>query len=202
MIRSAFTLLVRLLCGCHARHLALPSGEGPRIYFANHTSNLDALVVWASLPEPCRSTCRIVAAKDYWDGGPVRRWLACSVFNALLIERKRVTRSSNPLDAINACLDEGRSIVIFPEGGRFLDDEPASFKSGLWHLARHRPDIELVPVWVENLSRVLPKGEVLPVPVLVAVTYGEPISIEPAEPRNAFLERARAALLQLRETAA
>lgn len=199
MIRSAVTLVVRLLCGCHARHLSRPAGTGPRIYFANHTSNLDAIVVWASLPEPCRSNCRIVAAEDYWGAGPVRRWLACKVFGALLIERKRVTRENNPLAAINACLDEGRSIVIFPEGGRFLESEPAPFKSGLWHLAKDRPGIELVPVWIENLSRVLPKGEFLPVPILVAVTYGQGVTIEPGEPRGVFLDRARASLMALRE---
>ncbi len=200
MIRAGVTLLIRLLCGCQARHLSAPSRSGPRIYFANHTSNLDAIVVWASLPEPCRSNCRIVAAEDYWGRGPVRRWLACRVFRALLIERKRVTRTNNPLTAINACLDEGRSIVIFPEGGRFLDDEPAPFKSGLWRLAKHKPGVELVPVWIENLSRVLPKGEVLPVPILVAVTYGEPLSTEPGETRQSFLDRARAALLALKDS--
>ena len=192
-------MCVRLLCGCHARRLAPETGTGPRVYFANHTSNLDAIVVWASLPEPCRSNCRIIAAQDYWDAGPIRRWLACRVFNALLIERKRVTRETNPLAAINACLDEGSSIVIFPEGGRFLDDEPAAFKSGLWHLARRRPNIECVPVWIENLSRVLPKGEFLPVPILVAVTYGEPITPVSHETKQDFLERARASLLALKD---
>jgi len=202
VIRSAVTLAVRLLCGCRARHLAAPAGQGPRIYYANHTSNLDAIVVWASLPEPCRSNCRIVAAKDYWGAGPVRRWLACRVFGALLIERKRVTRGNNPLTGINQALDEGRSIVIFPEGGRFLEPEPAAFKSVLWHIARERPGIELVPVWIENLSRVLPKGEILPVPILVAVTYGPALRIERDEPRASFLGRARASLLALRELSA
>ena len=176
MIRSAVTLAVRLLCGCRARHLAAPAGPGPRIYYANHTSNLDAIVVWASLPEPCRSNCRIVAAKDYWGAGPVRRWLACRVFGALLIERKRVTRGNNPLTGINQALDEGRSIVIFPEGTRSCDGRlQYPFKKGGFHLAMES-GVPIVPITVVGSHEVLPKHGKRVKPGKIVLNVGKPIA--------------------------
>jgi len=176
VIRSAVTLAVRLLCGCRARHLAAPAGPGPRIYYANHTSNLDAIVVWASLPEPCRSNCRIVAAKDYWGAGPVRRWLACRVFGALLIERKRVTRGNNPLTGINQALDEGRSIVIFPEGTRSCDGRlQYPFKKGGFHLAMES-GVPIVPITVVGSHEVLPKHGKRVKPGKIVLNVGKPIA--------------------------
>ena len=129
-----------------------------RVYFANHTSNLDAAVLWASLPVSIREKTRPVAAKDYWTGSALRRWLAREVFRALLIERRKVTAENNPLREMVAVLDAGESLIIFPEGGRFPGPEPQKFKPGLFYLAKDRPEVELVPVYLENLNRILPKG--------------------------------------------
>ena len=65
---------------------------------------------------------------------------------------------------------------------------------------RMRPDIELVPAWLENLNRILPKGEIVPVPLLGSVTFGAPISLDGDEPKGHFLQRARHALVALRPT--
>ncbi|MDB5296133.1 MAG: 1-acyl-sn-glycerol-3-phosphate acyltransferase [Phycisphaerales bacterium] len=201
--------LIRLLTGAQARWKGTdpvrPDGSVPqRIFFANHTSNLDAPVVWASLPTEVRRVTRPVAARDYWDAGPVRRRLANDVFRALLIERKKVTKSNNPLTAMADALDAGASLILFPEGGRSAADaaaEPGEFKAGLWHLARRRPDVELVPVFLENLNRILPKGDFLLVPLLAAVTFGEPLRVADGEDKHAFLGRARDAVANLRRRA-
>ena len=198
MIRDVFAGAVRIITGCRSRHVGACGGSGPRVYFANHTSNLDAIVVWSSLPRECRRDCRIVAAKDYWGRTALRRWLACRVFRAVLIDRTGVTKSNYPLRNITACLDEGCSVIIFPEGTRGDGDGAAAFRAGLWHIARDRPGVEIVPVWIENLSRVLPKGEVLPVPIAVAVTVGEPVVRGDDEPKQPYLERCRDAMLGLR----
>lgn len=178
-------------------------GCGPelrqRVYFANHTSNLDGPVLWASLPPPVRALTRMVAAKDYWSASRLRMKLACDVFNALLIERKQVTREANPLDDMVNALGERHSLIIFPEGGRQTSADPQPFKPGLFHLAKKRPDVELVPVWMENLNRILPKGEILPVPVLGSVTFGTPIRLDESEAKPDFLTRAREAVLALRQ---
>jgi 1-acyl-sn-glycerol-3-phosphate acyltransferase len=199
MTAQLIVAAVRLLCGAYARWQGCLPELRQRIYFANHTSNLDAVVIWAALPAVLRATTRPVAARDYWTKGPLRRHLAGDVFRAVLIERKKVTAHDNPIDAILEAMGERDSVIIFPEGGRFLNPEPAPFKAGLFHLAKKRPDAELIPVLIDNLTRVLPKGEVLPVPLLCSVTFGKPFQREAGESKPVFLERARAAVCELRK---
>lgn len=200
MTALLLTGMVRLLCGAQAHWRGAAPEPRPRIYFANHTSNLDALVIWAALPAALRALTRPVAARDYWQGDAVRRYLATRVFNAVLIERKKVTAGDNPIAAMVAAMGERHSLIIFPEGGRNPGPEPVAFKPGLFHLAKHRPATELVPVYLENLNRVLPKGEVLPVPMLCSLTIGSPIRLEAGEAKPDFLERARLAVWNLRHT--
>ena len=198
MIASVFAGALRLLCGCAARG-RLPESDGrPRVYFANHTSHLDSLIVWTALPRAERRRLRIVAARDYWDRGPLRRWLACRVFRAVLVSRSASTRRDNLITAVEGCLDAGSSVLVFPEGSRGRGAEPGTFRPGLWHIARRHPSVYLVPVWIENLGRVLPKGELLPLPLLAAVEFGEPVLLREDEGKGAFLARARAAVLTLR----
>jgi 1-acyl-sn-glycerol-3-phosphate acyltransferase len=189
--------LVRTLTGVHVRWVGVEPALTQRIYFANHTSNLDAVVLWAALPPPIRERTRPVAAQDYWTRGIVRPYLARRVFHAVLIERKNVTVKNNPLTPMLAALESGSSLIIFPEGGRMAGGEPAAFKSGIHHLAMKRPDVELVPAWIDNVNRVLPKGEFLPVPLLGSVTLGAPLKLAAGETKEAFLSRARAALCEL-----
>lgn len=201
-----FALLVRAITGIHARWIGVdpvePDGTLPqRVYFANHASNLDAPVIWSSLPRPLRKKTRPIAARDYWSRGIIRRYLALKVLNAVLIERMKVTKSSHPLVPMEAALDAGDSLIIFPEGTRLVDDdaEPGVFKPGLYHLARKYPNVQFVPVYLENLNRILPKGEYVLVPLLAAARFGAPVKLQEGEPRQAFLDRARAALLALHD---
>lgn len=193
-----FAAIVRLLTGIHARWIGIDpvreDGSVPqRVYFANHASNLDAPVIWASLPTPLRERTRPVAARDYWESGKLRRYIAQNVFRAVLIERAKVTARTNPLEAMEQALDAGDSLILFPEGTRTDDEagEMNDFKPGLWHLARKHPDVELVPVHLENLNRMLPKGEFLVIPLLAAVTFGTPIRPEEGEDKPSFLARAK-----------
>ena len=136
---SLVAFIVRLVSGLQARWLGAEPVDCQRVYFANHTSTLDAAVLWAALPPLIREKTRPVAAKDYWSANSVRRWLANDIFRALLIERRKVTIENNPLREMLAVLDEGESLIIFPEGGRFAGPEPQEFKGGLFHLAKDRP---------------------------------------------------------------
>lgn len=198
MIAGLIAFGLRVFTGAKARGAASAwAGGGPRLFFANHTSNLDFVALWAVLPPELRRRTRPVAARDYWLGGPVRRWLAGRVFRAVLIERKQVTRANNPIEQMTPVLTAGECLILFPEGGRFEGAELAPFKSGLFHLAQRCPQTALVPVYIENLNRVLPKGEVLAVPMLCAVTFGEPLSLQEGEGKDAFLERAREAVCAL-----
>jgi 1-acyl-sn-glycerol-3-phosphate acyltransferase len=200
MIAGLIANAVRGLTGARARWLG---GElisaAPRIYFANHTSNLDFVLLWSSLPPALRARTRPAAARDYWGPGRLRRRLAERVFRAVLIERKHVTRQNNPVDQLARVLESGESIIIFPEGGRRDESggRPGPFKSGLFHLARQRPEADLIPVYIENLNRVLPKGEILPVPILCSVTFGPPLPRLDGERKEEFLDRAGRAVAQL-----
>lgn len=172
------------------------------VFFANHSSHLDFAVLWASLPSHVRRTTRPVAAQDYWESG-VRRWVAVDVFNAILVPRHGSAapssqRAAETIDRIAEDMGDAFSIIIFPEGTRGDGEEVAAFKSGLYHLCQRKPDLQLVPVYMENLNRILPKGQFLPVPFICRVNFGEPAAYAPGEDKAAFLERMRDALCALR----
>ena len=197
MMKALLAALAKIITGASARWLGCAPDTRQRVYFANHASNLDALVIWAALPPPVRALTRPVAARDYWTKGRVRPYLANHIFNALLIERKKPTMSDNPLKDMLTALGDRHSLIIFPEGGRQSGGEMAPFKSGLYHLAKHRPDVEFIPVLIENLNRILPKGEFLPVPVLGGVNFGTPVKLEPGEGKDAFLQRMQTAIKEM-----
>ncbi len=192
------TFTAKLLSGATVRWLDCQPDTCQRVYFANHTSHLDALVVWSMLPRDVRAVTRPVAAKDYWEKGPIRRYLAQS-FNALLIDRKEIKVHQSPVDLMIREIGDLHSLIVFPEGGRNIESEMGDFKSGLYYLSKKRPDLELVPVFIENLNRVLPRGEFLPVPLLSCITFGPPIWLEQREPKAEFLKRARDSVRQLKE---
>jgi 1-acyl-sn-glycerol-3-phosphate acyltransferase len=197
VIAGLLAAFVRLFTGVQARWIgSTPDGER-RIYFANHASNFDFLVLWSVLPEESRKRTRPVAASDYWRSGRIRLFLAESVFRGILIERKKVTRSNNPMDQLVPIVTNGESLIIFPEGGRTTDPEMRPFKSGLYYLGKAVPEVDLVPVYIDNASRVLPKGELLPLPLLCTVIFGQPLRVQKNESKEAFLTRARTAVAGL-----
>jgi 1-acyl-sn-glycerol-3-phosphate acyltransferase len=191
-------LIAKLLSGATVRWIDCQPDTCQRIYFANHTSHLDALVLWSSLPKEVRAVTRPVAAKDYWEKGWVRRYMA-GVFNAMLIDRLKVKVHQSPVETMLREMGDKYSLIVFPEGGRGEENEIGEFKSGLYYLGKKRPDLELVPVYIDNLNRVLPRGEFLPVPLLSCITIGAPIYLERGEPKVDFLKRARAAVQRLKE---
>jgi 1-acyl-sn-glycerol-3-phosphate acyltransferase len=167
-----------------------------RVYFANHTSNGDFVLIWTVLPPQLRDQTRPVAAADYWLTSPLRSFIGRDVFNAVLIDRRPDARTEDPVAQMITAADAGASLIIFPEGQRNMAGTGLlPFKSGLYHFARQRPEIDLVPVWIANLNRVMPKGEIIPIPLICTVTFGEPIHLHSGEAKDAFLARATAALL-------
>ena len=198
-LMSYFLLgLVRLLTGSQARWHGCPPKAEQRIYFANHQSHADLIMIWAALPKELRSVTRPIAARDYWTQTPFKKWITTEVFNAIYVARDKVD-DQDPLAPLYDALGNGDSIILFPEGTRGYADEPQSFKSGLYNLALKFPDVVLVPAWINNIQRVMPKGEVVPVPVLCSVTFGTPVQLGAGEDRRAFLDRARQAVISLRD---
>lgn len=198
MLRRLFILFVRVLTGASAMWLGCdPADRRLRIYFANHGSHLDFVTLWAALPKELRARTRGVAARDYWGASKLRHWVAVNIFNALLIRREGITKEDNPVAQMTDALRAGESLIIFPEGTRSRDGTIGVFKPGLYHLAVHVPEAELVPVYLQNLNRILPKGHLLPIPLISTVVFGQPIKLEDGEHKKDFMERARAAVLAL-----
>lgn len=193
----AITSAARLLTGARALWLGCTAQPVQRLYYANHSSHGDFVLLWASLPPELRCTTRPVAGADYWQRDGLRRYLINRVFNGVLIDRERSSSDANPLQPMLDALDNGDSLILFPEGTRNLEDGLLPFKSGLYHLAQARPQVELIPVWIANLSRVMPKGRALPLPLLCTLSFGEPLQRLETENKHAFLERARNALLAM-----
>lgn len=206
---SVLASLARLVSGASVFYRTASPDERQRVYFANHTSHLDFVVLWSALPPSVRAVTRPVAARDYWEKGAVRRYLARRVFRAILIQRSNhavdgdatlsIAAARRTIDRLAISMGDRDSIIVFPEGTRGSGDQIAPFKSGIYHLCRMKPGLELVPVYLDNMNRILPKGELLPVPMLSRVIIGGPMTLEPGETKPGFLERARAAVRELSE---
>lgn len=205
---SVLAAVARGISGVQVQWAGCEPDERQRIYFANHTSHLDFVVLWSALPSEIRAKTRPIAAKDYWEESPLRRYFAQNVFHAVLLERGSMAKAKTREEAhfvgrhlieeIDAALGTENSLIMFPEGTRGTGEKMGPFRSGLYHLAVRRPDVELVPAYLENLNRILPKGEFLPVPMLSLLTFGKPIQVERDEEKEFFLERAREAVASLR----
>jgi 1-acyl-sn-glycerol-3-phosphate acyltransferase len=188
--------VVKLLVGAYARWVGCAPGPAQRIYFANHTSHIDTLAIWSSLPRSLRRRTRPIAARDYWGSG-IKKYIATRGFGAVLIDRARENTEIDPLDPLRTSLREGDSLIIFPEGTRGTSALPAKFRSGLFRLAGEFPSVELIPVYLDTLHRSLPKGALLPVPVVCTVRFGAPVARVADESKESFLERARGAVVAL-----
>jgi 1-acyl-sn-glycerol-3-phosphate acyltransferase len=190
--------IARLITGAQGHWYGSPPKAEQRIYFANHQSHFDWVLIWAALPGDLRAVTRPIAARDYWTSSPLKHWITREIFNAVYVSRQR-TDDEDPLEPLMEALRHGDSLVIFPEGTRGNQSDPAPFKAGLYHLAEAFPEVQLIPAWIDNVQRVMPKGEVVPVPILCSVTFGAPIQLQPGEDKRAFLDRARQAVIALRD---
>ncbi len=195
----ALALVARFITAVRADWRGVEPVLGQRVYYANHVSNADMPMIWTVLPPALRRRVRPVAAADYWLKTPMRAFIGPEVFNCVLVDRRQGERTEDPMAAILAALDEGSSLIFFPGGGRNRSEDPLlPFKSGLYNIAKARPEVDLVPTWVANLNEIMPSGEVIPLPLICTVTFGAPIHLAKGEEKAAFLERAAEALVALR----
>ncbi len=197
IVARGLTGFIQLLTGARALWRGCEPVPARRVYYGNHASHGDFVMIWSALPPKLRPHVRPVAAAEYWRDGVLRRYLIRRVFNGVLVERNAGERERDPIADMAAAVEDGASLILFPEGTRNLGEGVLPFKSGLFRLAERCPDLELVPVWLDNLKRVMPKGRLIPLPLLCTVTFGAPLRLVDGEDKADFLDRARAALLAL-----
>ncbi len=195
LVRQLLVGFTRFFFGAHPAWTGCAPLPVQRIYFANHSSHMDGLTLHSALPGNLRALTSLVAARDYWNATALRRYISTRCLRAVLLDREAHSRA--PLQPLLDALDSGRSLIIFPEGTRHRGRLPQPFKPGLYHLAKHRPQVDLVPVYLENLHRTLPKGHYLPLPILCIPRFGEPLRLQEGEAKAAFLDRARDAVAAL-----
>lgn len=199
MARLAEWILIqaaRLATGAQARWQGCAPACGQRIYVANHSSHLDFVLLSSALPWPLRRQTRPVAAAEYWTSGPVRRYLITQVFRGVLLGRQGF--EWNPLEPVAGALRQGDSLIFFPEGTRGFGQTLQVLKPGIFHLARRFPSVDIVPVWIENSYRILPKGFAVPVPLLSSITFGAALRWSDGQPQEEFLALVREAIEALR----
>lgn len=196
LVAGSLSGFIHLLTGSRA-FWSEPLEPAPRVYYGNHSSHGDFVLIWSALPPALRRQARPVAAAEYWRRGALRRYLIRRVFNGVLIEREAEHRSTDPIAQMQQAIDAGSALILFPEGTRNMGEGLLPFKSGLYHLANQCTHLELVPVWLENINRVMPKGRLIPLPLLCTVRFGTPLRLGDGEEKHAFLDRARNALLAL-----
>lgn len=200
IVSIGLQLLIRALTAVRGIWIDVEPDKKRRIYYSNHTSNGDFVLIWTALPHEIRKNTRGVAAADYWFKSKIRRFAAESVFKAILIDRNPDTRSAeeDPVAMMGEASRAGQSLIIFPEGKRNQSEEKLlEFKTGLYHFLKENPEVEAIPTWIENLNRVLPKGSLLPIPLICTVTFGPPVVLKKRESKKAFLKRSREALLAM-----
>ena len=197
MIAALLIGLVRALVGASPRWVGSRPTLAQRIYFANHSSHIDTVALWAALPPGLREITRPVAAADYWNQGGFKTYIATNALKAVFIDRRRDDPNADPLAPLVTALEHGDSLIMFPEGTRTAQALPSAFKSGIFRLAEQFPNVELIPVYLENLHRSMPKGEILPIPLMCTVRFGAPLPRIAGEDKAQFLERAREAVVEL-----
>lgn len=194
-LSTLLIVTVRLVVGATPRWIGSTPTDAQRIYFANHSSHIDTVALWSALPPALRARTRPVAAADYWGTGRIKRYIVLRGLNAVLIDRSHADPDADPLEPLYKALDQGDSLIMFPEGTRQHQPLPGPFKSGLFHLAERYPQVELIPVYLENLHRSMPKGTFLPVPIICTVRFGAPLQRIANEDKQSFLNRARDAVI-------
>lgn len=171
--------------------------SGPFILIANHSSHLDTVSLLSLFPLNRLQLIRPVAAADYFDRNKIISVLSRTLFNILPIARKHITPENNPIRQMQAALEAGDSLIIFPEGTRGSGEDLGEFRSGVAHLLEKKPDICVVPAYLINMGRSLPKGEFIPVPFFCEIRLGKPVTIEGN--RREITARLEAAVRELKD---
>jgi len=168
--------LVLVVLGLNVRRQERLPHSGPAIVVANHNSHLDTFVLMSLFPLRRLNRLRPVAAADYFLRTRPLAWFTLNIVNMIPLERGKASRAADPLKSCSEALERGEILLVFPEGTRGESEAMARFKGGVARLREQHPAAPVIPVYMQGLARVLPKGEFTLVPVVVDVFVGEPVA--------------------------
>lgn len=166
----------------------------PLIFTPNHHSHLDTALMTVAVPEPWRSKLVVAAAADYFFDKRWKAVLASLSLNAIPIDREVTGRKSS--DMIRGLVDDGWSLVIYPEGGRSPDGWGQEFKGGAAYLSS-RTGAPVVPVFIDGTGSIYGKGMKRPRAGTTKVVFGQPLVPLEGENTRRFAARIEAAVTAL-----
>jgi len=188
---------IHLFIGLRVRGRESLNASSPFILIANHSSHLDTVSLLSLFSIRRLRNIRPVAAADYFERNRLISKFSRIAFNILPIARKNISAENNPLRQMQAAIEAGYSLIIFPEGTRSTGDEIGPFKTGVAHLLERMPGLPVVPAYLVNMGRSLPKGEFIPVPFFCEIRLGAPLLVEGS--KQEIVKKLEAAVRELKE---
>jgi 1-acyl-sn-glycerol-3-phosphate acyltransferase len=169
------------------------------ILIANHNSHMDTMALMSAIPSRFIHRVHPIAARDFFGGSLFSRILMRYLVNATLIRRDREDPKRDPIDDMDKMLKKQRSLILYPEGSRGIPGRMSNFKRGLGYLVQRNPNINVIPVYLENIYKTLPKGKKLILPYNCSIKFGQPIKFNSLEMED-ILKTAEKEILKIKES--
>ena len=169
------------------------------ILIANHNSHMDTMALMSAIPSRFIHRVHPIAARDFFGGSLFSRILMRYLVNATLIRRDREDPDRDPIDDMDKMLKKQRSLILYPEGSRGIPGKMSNFKRGLGYLVQRNPNINVIPVYLENIYKTLPKGKKLILPYNCSIKFGQPIKFNSLEMED-ILKTAEKEILKIKES--
>ena len=162
------------------------------ILIANHNSHMDTMAIMSAIPSRYIHKVHPIAARDFFGGSLFKKILMRYLVNATLIQRDRDDPNNDPIDSMDKMLKKTRSLILFPEGSRGVPGVMAKFKKGLGYLIQRNPEINVIPVYLDNVYKTLPRGKNLILPYNCSIKFGDPIKFKSMEMDEILLSSEKA----------
>ena len=169
------------------------------ILIANHNSHMDTMALMSAIPSRFIHRVHPIAARDFFGGSLFSRILMRYLVNATLIRRDREDPERDPIDDMDKMLKKQRSLILYPEGSRGIPGKMSNFKRGLGYLVQRNPNINVIPVYLENIYKTLPKGKKLILPYNCSIKFGQPIKFNSLKMED-ILKTAEKEILKVKES--
>ncbi len=162
------------------------------ILIANHNSHMDTMAIMSAIPSRYIHKVHPIAARDFFGGSLFKKILMRYLVNATLIQRDREDPNNDPIESMDKMLKKSRSLILFPEGSRGVPGIMTKFKKGLGYLIQRNPEINVIPVYLDNVYKTLPRGKNLILPYNCSIKFGDPIEFKSMEMEDILLSSEKA----------